>query len=55
MRSISGKHLRRAAAGFTAVALVFYIPAGYYLELVLYRRRQRKGLTTGSGGGTKKR
>jgi Flp pilus assembly protein TadB len=30
------------AIGFTAIALVIYIPAGYYLELALYRRRQRK-------------
>jgi Flp pilus assembly protein TadB len=36
------------AVEFTAVALVFYIPAGYYLELTLYRRRQRKKLA-GSG------
>ncbi len=38
------------AVEFTAVALVFYIPAGYYLELTLYRRRQRKKLA-GSGDG----
>ncbi|MBV8429664.1 MAG: hypothetical protein JO244_00760 [Solirubrobacterales bacterium] len=25
-----------------ALALVIYIPAGYYLELMLYRRRQRR-------------
>jgi Flp pilus assembly protein TadB len=30
------------AIAFTAVAIVFYIPAGYYLEMTLYRRRQRK-------------
>jgi hypothetical protein len=24
------------------LALVIYIPAGYYLELALYRRRQRR-------------
>lgn len=24
------------------VALVIYVPAGYYLELMLYRRRQRR-------------
>src|SRR5579884_1898377 len=35
-----------SALEFSAVALVFYIPAGYYLELALYRRRQRK-----KGGG----
>jgi Flp pilus assembly protein TadB len=39
------------AVEFTAVALVFYIPAGYYLELMLYRRRQRKKLTGSSDGG----
>jgi hypothetical protein len=26
---------------FTAVALAIYIPAGYYIELYLWRRRQR--------------
>jgi Flp pilus assembly protein TadB len=32
-----------ATAVFIAViALVIYIPAGYYLELMLYRRRQRR-------------
>jgi Flp pilus assembly protein TadB len=30
------------AVEFAVIALVFYIPAGYYLELTLYRRRQRK-------------
>jgi Flp pilus assembly protein TadB len=36
---------KNAVAGallFTVIALVIYIPAGYYLELMLYRRRQRK-------------
>src|SRR5205085_8610810 len=27
---------------FTAVALAIYVPAGYYIELYLWRRRQRK-------------
>jgi Flp pilus assembly protein TadB len=31
-----------AAASFAVVALALYVPAGYYLELFLYRRRQRK-------------
>jgi hypothetical protein len=31
-----------AAAVFAVFALVLYVPAGYYLELYLYRRRQRK-------------
>jgi Flp pilus assembly protein TadB len=39
-----GKNKLLTALEFTAVALVFYIPAGYYLELTLYRRRQRKKL-----------
>jgi Flp pilus assembly protein TadB len=26
---------------FTAVALLIYVPAGYYIELFLWRRRQR--------------
>jgi Flp pilus assembly protein TadB len=30
------------AAAFTLIALAVYIPAGYYLELFMYRRRQRK-------------
>jgi hypothetical protein len=45
-----GKNKLPTALEFTAIALVFYIPAGYYLELTLYRRRQRKKLTgTGTG------
>lgn len=39
-----------SALGFSVVALVFYIPAGYYLELTLYRRRQRKQLANRGGG-----
>jgi pilus assembly protein TadC len=27
---------------FTAVALAIYIPAGYYIELFLWKRRQRR-------------
>jgi hypothetical protein len=27
---------------FAVLAMVLYVPAGYYLELALYRRRQRK-------------
>jgi Flp pilus assembly protein TadB len=38
------------AVGFSLVALIFYIPAGYYLELTLYRRRQRKQLMNKGGG-----
>ena len=27
---------------FTAIALAIYVPAGYYIELAMYRRRQRR-------------
>jgi hypothetical protein len=27
---------------FTVIALAVYVPAGYYIELVIYRRRQRR-------------
>jgi Flp pilus assembly protein TadB len=37
-----GKNKLPVAIAFTVVALVVYIPAGYYLEVMLYRRRQRK-------------
>jgi Flp pilus assembly protein TadB len=37
-----GKNKLPVALIFTLIALVIYIPAGYYLELALYRRRQRK-------------
>lgn len=48
-----GKNKVLTAVEFTAVALIFYIPAGYYLELTLYRRRQRKQLS-GQGDGRKR-
>jgi hypothetical protein len=35
------------AASFAVFALVLYVPAGYYMELFMYRRRQR-GKTQGS-------
>jgi Flp pilus assembly protein TadB len=37
-----GKNKLSLALSFTAIALIIYIPAGYYLELMLYRRRQRR-------------
>jgi Flp pilus assembly protein TadB len=37
-----GKNRLPVALSFTAIALVVYVPAGYYLELMLYRRRQRR-------------
>jgi drug/metabolite transporter (DMT)-like permease len=48
-----GKNKVPVALAFTALALIVYVPAGYYLELVLYRRRMRKkaaGTDTGGGG-----
>jgi Flp pilus assembly protein TadB len=36
-----------AALVFALLALVLYVPSGYYLELYLYRRRQRKKETGG--------
>ena len=36
------KHNVVAAAVFAVFALAVYVPAGYYLELFLYRRRQRR-------------
>jgi hypothetical protein len=37
-----GKNKLPVALTFTLVALVIYVPGGYYMELFLYRRRQRK-------------
>ena len=37
-----GKNRIEAAVIFAVFALLLYVPAGYYLELFLYRRRQRK-------------
>jgi hypothetical protein len=31
-------------AGFAVIALALYVPAGYYMELFLFRRRQSKRL-----------
>ena len=31
-----------SAIGFGVVALVFYVPAGYYMDQFIYRRRQKK-------------
>src|SRR5437588_9466354 len=49
-----GKNKIPVALGFTAVALIIYIPAGYYLELFLFRRRMRKK-AAGQAGGKKSR
>jgi Flp pilus assembly protein TadB len=37
-----GKDKVPVAIGFTLVAVALYIPGGYYLERMLYVRRQRK-------------
>ena len=37
-----GKDKVGVAVLFTAVALAIYVPAGYYIELFLWRRRQRR-------------
>jgi hypothetical protein len=45
-----GKNKVPVALGFTAVALIIYVPAGYYLESFLYRRRMRKRAAAGGKG-----
>jgi pilus assembly protein TadC len=37
-----GKNRIGSALIFAVFALVLYVPAGYYLELYMFRRRQRK-------------
>jgi hypothetical protein len=37
-----GKDKVATAVLFTALALVIYVPAGYYIELFLWRRRQAR-------------
>jgi len=44
-----GKNKVAAAIVFTLVAIAIYIPAGYYFELVLFRRRQRRKAAGTSG------
>jgi Flp pilus assembly protein TadB len=46
-----GKNKVPVAISFTLVALAIYIPAGYYLERMLFRRRQRKRAGEGEGRG----
>lgn len=47
-----GKSRLEVALLFTVIALAIYVPAGYYLEWFLYRRRQRRK-QAGPGGGRK--
>jgi hypothetical protein len=35
------------AASFAVFALILYVPAGYYMELFMYRRRQRNKAAQG--------
>jgi Flp pilus assembly protein TadB len=37
-----GKNRFEVALLFTVVALAIYVPAGYYIERFMYRRRQRR-------------
>jgi Flp pilus assembly protein TadB len=37
-----GKDRVGTAVVFTVIALAIYVPAGYYIELFLWRRRQRR-------------
>jgi pilus assembly protein TadC len=37
-----GKNRLPVALAFTVIALILYIPGGYYMERALYRRRQRR-------------
>jgi hypothetical protein len=38
-----GKDRALTALVFTVLALVIYVPAGYYIELFLWRRRRARG------------
>jgi hypothetical protein len=38
----TNKHKVAPAAVFAILALLLYIPAGYYMEIFLFRRRQEK-------------
>ncbi len=42
--TLTTKGSNRVASGliFALIALAIYVPAGYYLELALFRRRQRR-------------
>jgi Flp pilus assembly protein TadB len=39
-----------AALGLAAFTLLIYVPLGYYTDLFLYRRRQRRGGPAARGG-----
>jgi hypothetical protein len=39
-----------AAVGLGAFMLVFYIPAGYYIDMLMWRRRERARIRAREGG-----
>jgi cation transport ATPase len=47
-----GKNRVAASIIFAVLALALYVPAGYYLERLLWRRRQRNRAAA-AGGGTR--
>jgi Flp pilus assembly protein TadB len=49
-----GSHRMEVALTFAVIALLLYVPAGYYFELFLYRRRQRQKAARQAGGGERK-
>jgi len=42
---VTKKNRLAVAASFAVIACLIYVPAGYYMELFLYRRRQRNKAT----------
>ncbi len=54
---ITGKSGNRILAGalFALIAMAIYVPAGYYLEMALWRRRQAKKAAQGGRDGPTKR
>jgi Flp pilus assembly protein TadB len=42
-----GSNRIAVAASFAVIATLIYVPAGYYMELFLYRRRMRRKVTGG--------
>ena len=54
---ITGKSGNRILAGalFALIAMAIYLPAGYYLEMALWRRRQAKKAAEGGSDGRAKR
>ncbi len=54
---ITSKSGNRILAGalFAVIAMAIYVPAGYYLEMALWRRRQAKRAAEGRRDGRTKR